>query len=309
MYLKLKWENTNVGPITVKIYRGDTAVDRANLTGLIATLSAGETEYSDTTVVAGNLYYYVFETTSATDRVVSQNIILRAVPRRGPGGTTLLNGDYNYGYYGSIPSSSFINTNELRAAVGFVGGTTFQVTPAWHKYARNGKILFIPEGQLATGCTFDMLYTAGLVYGADNNGPYTFTVPVNQKKQVKIGADWYWVRLMRGFNDDYGVFPTAAVVSEPLETFTCEWDDFTYPLMTWVPDRQRMVNVANITPTTMLTIGNWVQEKVAAAAGSQALFRGTSANTRVGLAYRTGSATNVAAGWWPVLELIETAGS
>lgn len=314
MYTKLKWDNSNgANPVTVKIYRSNTDIDRNNLAALtpIATLTGGELEYNDTTVVQGQLYYYAFETSNANDKSVSQVYPIRAVPRRGPGNSQLLVGDYNYGYFGSIPSNQFINTIELRNAVGLTAGNVNNgnLTPKWHKFARNGKILMIPEGYLVSTITWKQLYDAGLVYGVDGPGFGNAGVDVNQKRQVTIGADTFWVRLMRGYNDDPAVYPpTGSVVPEPNEGFTCEWDDLVYPLCVYCPVVQRMANVGSFTPAALIgsSQGIWVQEKTVNAAGTSAVSRGTAVASRAGVASRSvftyGTNTPY---WWPVLELID----
>jgi hypothetical protein len=319
MYNKLSWTNPNgATSITVKIYRGTSPLDRANLTGLLATLSAGETTYTDNTALRGVTYYYVFETISATDRTVSPNYPIVTVPRRGAGSNVLKAGDFNYGYFGSLPSSSFININALRAAVNFLLGTVQNVSPKWHKFARNGKVIYVPEQLPVNQITWTQLYNAGLVFGSNDNGPYNAGANVNQNAQVTIGPDTYRVRLMRGYNDDYNVFAPTTNVAEPAEAFTCEWDDFMYPLSVWVPGVQRMANQASLSLSAMglgASISNGgvlMQEKCTSAASSTPLIRGSSiTSARDGLTRRCvaattiGTSTNVC--WWPVLELIEPA--
>jgi hypothetical protein len=318
MYNKLTWTNPNgATPITVNIYRGTSAIDRANLTGLLVSLTAGETTYTDSTVLRGTTYYYVFETISATDRTVSPNYQIVTVPRRGAGPNTLKAGDYNYGYFGSIASASFININALRTAVNFLSGTVQNVSPKWHKFARNGKVIYVPEQLPVSGVGWTALYNAGLVFGSNDNGPYNAGANVNQNAQVTIGADTYRVRLMRGYNDDYGVFPPTGNVAEPVETFTCEYDDLMYPISVWVPTVQRMANQANNTLTTMgysaasMAYGILTQEKVTSGAATQSLVRGSNVTgTRDGLTRRNIGAITITQSiscWWPVLELIEPA--
>lgn len=316
MYNKLTWVNPNgATPVTLNIYRGTSPIDRSNLTGLLVSLTAGETQYQDNTVVRGTTYYYVFETISATDRSVSQNYQIVAVPRRGAGSNVIQKGDYNYGYFGNIPSSSFINITALRAALGFSGGQVNNASPKWHKYARNGKVIFVPETAVSTNVGWNMLYNAGLVFGTGDNGPYNSGSNVTQNAQVTIGPDTYRVRLMRGYNDDNGVFcPTGSVV-EPTESFTCEWDDFIYPLSQYVPASQRLANVSNLTIANTLlnasAAGVVCQERTVSAAGTVPVQRGCNVvSARQGFSARQYSPQLSTANlnlWWPVLELIEPA--
>jgi hypothetical protein len=319
MYNKLTWTNPNgATPITVNIYRGTSAIDRANLTGLLVSLTAGETTYTDSTALRGTTYYYVFETISATDRTVSPNYQIVTVPRRGAGPNTLKAGDYNYGYFGSIASASFININALRTAVNFLSGTVQNVSPKWHKFARNGKVIYVPEQVPVLGVSWAGLYAAGLVFGSNDNGPYNANAGnVLQNAQVTIGADTYRVRLMRGYNDDYNAFPPSGALAEPTETFTCEYDDFLYPISVWVPTVQRMANQANNTlalmgfGSTITNYGILMQEKITNAASVTPVVRGSGITaTRDGLTRRNIIANNISSVspvWWPVLELIEPA--
>jgi hypothetical protein len=313
MYNKLSWTNPNgATPITVNIYRGTSPLDRSNLSGPLVSLTAGETTWTDNTALRGTTYYYVFETISATDRVVSQNYQIVTVPRRGAGPNTLQVGDYNYGYFGSIASASFINGTALKTAVGLSAVTIINVTPKWHKFARNGKVIFVPENPLTGGSvSWQQLYNAGVVFGSNDNGPYNAGANVNQNAQVTIGADTYRVRLMRGYNDDYNVFPPASTVAEPVETFTCEWDDFVYPLSLFVPAVQRMSNRANLANAALYGAGNYlvaVQEKTVSGASANCLVRGNAVATRNGITQRNYIGyTSATVTWWPVLELIEPA--
>lgn len=319
MYNKLTWTNPNgATPITVNIYRGTSPLDRANLSGPLVSLTAGETTWQDNTAVRGTTYYYVFETISATDRSVSPNYPIVTVPRRGAGPNTLKAGDANYGYFGSMTSSNFININALRTALNFLSGTVQNISPKWHKFARNGKVIYVPESLPVLGVSWTQLYNAGLVFGSNDNGPYNANAGnVNQNAQVTIGPDTYRVRLMRGHSDDYGVFPSTANVAEPVEAFTCEYDDFMYPLSVWVPNVQRMANQANLSLTaqgfggSITNYGILMQEKCTNAAGTQPLVRGSGViATRDGLTRRnitTNALGAVQPCWWPVLELIEPA--
>lgn len=312
MNLKLKWTNLNTVPVTVKIYRGLATIDRANLGTALVTLSAGETEWIDTTAIRGTIYYYVFETISATDRSVSQNQKVYANNRRGPGPQILLQGDMEYGYFGEMLTVDFIDTNTLRAALGMAVGTVQVTNPTWEKWVRKGKILITPSRPPVTGISWTQLYNLGLVYGTDDNGKGTFipAPPVNQKRTIKIGADTYIVRLMTGYSDNVADIPsTAESTLDPTDTFSCEWEDLTFPLLNYTPTKQRMANVQNYTPANLFLTtyyNHLVQERCSA---TQNLIRGDSASTRASLAKRSvvlSSSVSVTT-WWPVFELVESA--
>lgn len=309
----LNWTNLGVpGTFVTKIYRGTAPLDRANLANPIATLSAGESTYTDTTTVRDTLYYYVFETITGADKQSTPSIPIRAVPRKGPGPVTVQIGDFTYGYFGSMTSGELINTIDLRAAVGLTIGSVNQQGPIWHKWIRNGKVIYVPNGPLCGNISWKTLYDLGLVFGVDAPGPYNAGANVNQSAKVTIGGEQFRVRCMTGFDDTLARFPVTPAASEPTELWPNEWNDLVYPLSMYTPDLQRMANVQQATVAdlgmalTGVTTGSVIQERISAASLSNALLRGNTAANRTGPANRTASSiSTLSCGWWPVLELIE----
>lgn len=310
----LQWTNLNApGTFTTKIYRGTSKLDRANLANPIATLTNNEATYTDTTTVRDTLYYYVFETTVGLDKQSTDNIPIRAVPRKGPGPASLQTGDFSYGYFGTLTSGEFINTNDLRAAIGLTIGSVNQQGPLWHKWIRNGKVLYVPNGPLCGNISWKTLYDLGAVFGVDAPGPYNAGANVNQSAKATIGGEQFRVRCITGFDDTLVRFPVTPAATEPTELWPNEWSDIIYPLSMYCPDLQRMANVQQATVTdlymaaTGVTQGSIVQERVSAVAASNNLVRGNTTANRTGIANRAGVAYNgLAYGWWPVLELIDS---
>lgn len=312
----LQWNNLGTpGTFTTKIYRGTSKLDRSNLANPIATLTNNETTYTDTTTVRDTLYYYVFETivNSNGDKQSTDNIPIRAVPRKGAGPTALQVGDFNYGYFGTLTSGEFINTTDLRAAVGLTIGVVNQQGPLWHKWIRNGKVLFIPNGPICGNIGWKTLYDLGLVYGVEGPGPTNAGANVNQSAKVTIGGELYRVRCMTGFDDTLARYPGTPTVTEPTELWPNEWNDIVYPLSMYCPDLQRMANVQQATvadlfmSSTGVTSGSVVQERIAAGNTANNLVRGNGTANRTGPANRAAATWNgVSYGWWPVLELIES---
>lgn len=312
MSLLLTWENKNTTPVTVKIYRGTTPIVTTALPAPIATLTAGETEYLDTTAVQGSWYYYLFETTDDIDRLFSTNRYIQAATRRGPGDNVLKFGDETLGFFGILAQVDFITPAALKAAVNAPG--TAITTTNWYKYVRNGKILFVPE---SIGITYTLswsqLYTAGLVFGVDGPGTGSFlpASPVNQKRIITIGTDRFLVRLARGYSDDTSVTPPGGQTNIPTDTFPCEYNDLFYPMTKWVPVPQRIPNAQQNTPTQLqmnatTMMSAWVQEVPNA---NDALWRGSGGqgDSLQTITYRFSNGRTTTAGftWWPVLELIE----
>jgi hypothetical protein len=312
MNLKHLWTNINTVPVTVKIYRGDTPIDTANLPAPVATLSAGEAEWTDPNATRGKYYYYVFETISANDRVVTTNYRIQAVPRLGPGPSELKYGDYNYGYFGSISSMDFINTANLRAAVNFQAGPGTNASPTWHKYVRNGVVYFVPNSCLGQSVQWTDMYSAGIMFGITGNGPHrNGATATDQRKTVKIGPDTFIVRCMKGYSDDATRIVPVAAVPDPVE-FPNEWTDFVAPLCKFVPTGQRLVNVASQGVQEILP-GPWngytgaaIQE-LSDTAGSPVVRRGINTESRAGIGQRQCNANTYLASWYPILELVAPA--
>jgi hypothetical protein len=316
----LKWKNRNTLPFTINIYRGAAPLDRNNLTNPIATLTNGETQYEDE-VVRGSTNYYVIETVKNGDKAPGNNLPITALPKRGPGPLTLKQGDYNYGYFGSLPSREFISTTamlqQVAPSLAALTAQIMQVAPTWHKYVRKGKILYIPQGPLISNVPYTTIYNAGLVFGVDNNGPYLPAggVATNQLKFVEFGGNKYKVRLMTGFNDDLSVRPTYGFAqAEYLNPAPNEWDDLVYPLCEYTPDAQRMANVMQGTRAILkLNIGTayrFMVQEISSNAGA-ALYRGTQVEGRGCVGFIAGNDTNISPGstylsYWPVLELVES---
>ena len=313
----LKWTNLTQAPFTTKIYRGTSPLDKASPGTAIVTLTGGESQYEDSAVTRGVQYYYLIETIKGSESAFSNNIPLQALPRRGPGPVQLKQGDYNYGYFGTIPSREFISTQGLIDAVGSKAvslTTRAQEGPVWHKWARNGKVLFVPNGPLYRSVTWKQIYDDGLVYGVDGNGPSNAGAGVNQLNLVNIAGSTFKVRLMTGFDDNLANLPPTEVVTEAMYPNPNEWNDLIYPLCEYTPTLQRMANVQQGTRAQLLlNLGNgsywaFLQERVSLT--GNCYVAGANSDSRACIAARTnlaitGTGVSVLGIWWPVLELIE----
>lgn len=312
MNLKLLWTDINTVDVTLKIYRADTPIDTANLPAPVATITDGSETWTDPTAVRGAYYYYVFETTSAVDRVVSTNYRIQAVPRLGPGPSELKYGDYNYGYFGTVLSSDFINTVNLRSAVNFAAGTVTNVAPIWHKFVRNGIVYFVPNTCLASSVQWTQIYSAGIMFGITGNGPHrNGATAINQRKTVQIGPDTFIVRCMKGYSDDATRIVPVATVTDPVE-FSNEWNDFILPLCKYVPNGQRLVNITSQGVQETLP-GPWngytgaaIQE-LSDSVGNPVVRRGANTEARAGIGQRVCNTDAYLCSWYPILELVAPA--
>lgn len=314
MNLKLLWTNINTVNVTLNIYRSDTTIDTASLPAPVATITDGSTNWVDPTAVRGRYYYYVFETTSANDRAVSSNYRIQAVPRLGPGPSELKYGDYNYGYFGTVASNDFINTNNLRAALNFQFGLGTNLSPTWHKYVRNGIVYMVPNTCLGQTIQWTQIYSAGIMFGVTGPGNHQVgATPTDQRKTVTIGSDVFIVRCMKGYSDDITrLVPNAAVsATEPAE-YSNEWNDFIYPILKYVPTAQRLVNVASQDAVTSFPgpqngyTGVAIQE-ISDHASIKVVRRGQSGETRASVTARSANTDAYYCSWWPILELVAPA--
>jgi len=312
MNIRHSWVDRNKGPVIVKIYRGDTPIDRTNLGTPLVTLSQGETEWVDTTAVRNATYYYVYEAISANDRDVSQNVKVYANYRMGPGPNTFQVGDLNYGYLGELTTAEFISVDALLTGVGIslTPLTAARTTLKWHKWSRNGRVLYIPNQALVAKISWLQLYNLGLVYGTGDAGKGAFlpTPKVPQNKRIKIGPDTFVVRLMTGYSDNLADFPETVVPDkDPTDDLRCEWDDLIFPLAVLVPNKQRMVNVGSYTAAEMGLVNGiaWCQDQLSA---TQACVRGDTGSVMVRANFSKRNwydynATTLQQ-WYPVLELV-----
>ncbi|AFQ96618.1 putative virion structural protein [Erwinia phage phiEaH2] len=243
MALKLLWKNPNTVATTIDIYRGDTS--NVSLTTPLKTVDGAETSWIDTTALFGKTYYYVWAVNSAVDRVVSRPQKIEVSDRRGPGSNLLRHGDENYGYYGAVSAADFVNSTTLyNAAKNTSGLPTTVIYPTWHKFARKGKVVFVPN-QWFGDVTWQSLYDAGLVYGTDDVGGANPAGTVNQLTTFDFNGETFLIRLMKGMPEglvwDGSNFNPNTFA--PMKDVYAEYEDFLYPLCKDAPLRQRMVSV------------------------------------------------------------------
>lgn len=314
MALKLKWKNPNKGVTMIDIYRSNTA--QVDTTTPLITLYDGELEWIDTTAQIGKTYYYVWAVNTLKDRVVSRPQKIEVSDRRGPGSNLLLHGNENYGFYGSVSSGDFINTGVILSALkSLTGIPTTVVFPTWYKFIRNGKIFFVPDVQMGDS-TWNSLYSAGAVYGTNDNGPVDTPQNVNQLCTFELNGDLFKVRVPKGYPDglkwaggnvDLNTLPEAA-------NKYSEYEDFMYPIIALTPLRKRMVTVGsananNIIQSRYGTDGYAIGVQCQEVSGSFCLRRGQSPYnygpaTRASIETAANRAKSQGLCWWPIVEYI-----
>ncbi|AXF51139.1 putative virion structural protein 13 [Salmonella phage SPAsTU] len=256
MALKLSWKNTNVVANSVVIYRGDAPLDSSALPEPLVELTGGETSWIDEDAAFGNTYYYVFGVKTANDLVLTPNQQVLVADNRGVGPSTLMYGDDNIGYYGTVLTADFVTNLDVVAAGKSTNGLPSSLaTFVWHKFVRNGKILYMPSTTLGD-VSYTNLYHAGFVHGIDAEFPEgilstTGLTPTNQLTTFEFKGSTYKIRLMRGYNDgsfaDIGDWNTATVDHDTLAVAQDnEYNDLFYSLLRWVPLKQRTENFAEL---------------------------------------------------------------
>lgn len=314
MSLTLRWTNKNTTPVKVEIYRGDAPLDKTALPAApLATLTAGEEVWVDTTVIPNATYYYLFVTTRGEVVVYSRNHQMAAIPRRGAGPTDLLWGDSTIGYFGSLTSAEFADTFQILTGIGFTGSEAsafvWKTAPIWHKFIRNGKILYIPNSPLSQKLTWMDAAKKGAVYGTDTKEPHASVHDTVQNAKVKIKQQYYRVRMPLGYSDD----PAAIIPTDLLGKdgdWVCEWQDLIASQIDTFSPLRRTPNIS-MTPASTFFQGNGNGTATVCAEminGTDVLNRGTafSGQTTVMRASSGPAIETYGTGpWIPVLELIE----
>lgn len=116
-------------------------------------------------------------------------------PDSGPGNKYLNEGTEDLGFFAKVPTTLMISEPDLRAQVGYQGGTSTGLITEWVKMFVNGKVIFFPNKPMASGVSWDSLYNAGIAQGVDGPGVPGNLLPKNQLKYVLIGSDVFKIRL------------------------------------------------------------------------------------------------------------------
>jgi hypothetical protein len=207
MSVRISWANANATADSVILYRSATAFAQTALPAPLVTLAGNATTYDDTTVTRNTIAYYRAKIVKGTEELITPLLTMGHFPDSGPGPQTLLRGNWALGYFGRVPVANMWTIAQFRTAA---GATSLSTAPSeanltfWHKFIRNGKIIFVPGAALSSAVvTWASVYALGLVYGTNDNGavPTGLTAqpsPVNQMKTVTLGAYTFLVRLPLG---------------------------------------------------------------------------------------------------------------
>lgn len=230
MSVRLSWGSQNAAIAeSVKVYRSATPMDPNALPAPLATLAGSAVTYDDDTIVRNTTAYYRVGIVRGTEEMLSPEFIMGHYPDSGPGPKTLLRGNWNCGYFGTIGSSLMPSISDTTAQLGLTGLSIPGDTnlTLWHKFIRNGKIIFVPNYSHALSVTWIQLYNFGLVFGRDDTGSLPvdittlagYTGLVNQNRQVTFAGYNFRVRLPKWSDKPTNVYATGA------DLVTNEWID------------------------------------------------------------------------------------
>jgi hypothetical protein len=232
MSITVTWGSANAALATsINVYRATTPLDVNNLPAALATIAGSATSYSDTTAVRNTLYYYAVGHVRSGNELLSPVLMMGHYPDTGPGPQTLLRGDWNLGYFGTVPSVNMLVPSTLHAQVPLPTALVSDATiTTWHKFIRKGKVIFIPNNYFLATVQPYQLYNAGLLMGTNDNGTFPFTLsggamngytaPANQYKVATVGAYQFIVRTIRATDK-----PLTSYITGITDIFPSEYND------------------------------------------------------------------------------------
>lgn len=219
-----------------------------------------------------------------------------------PGNRKLLAGNMQAGWFGEVPSSSFITGDALALKVGISAGTSQYSSEPWLKFAYKGDVLLVAKKPFRYGISWDAINQANCVYG---------------DKTIEINGRKYQVMLMRGIGED--VQPNPKILNQAYNGPACHnsmWNKLILPIHQKAPSNWKFrKNVKS--PTENWNVGytdadlitnhsngngpySWCQETT-----SEASSRSTCGGNGVSytLTYSSDTAYSTF-GWRPCLQLI-----
>lgn len=286
MKITLNWVNRNTGEDGTKVYRSLTTMNPASLPAPIVTLASGITTYDDTDVTRGATFFYRLGIFKGADFAISNEVSLSALPSSGPGPQTLLAGDYEAGYFGTLTALELFTGEELAFKCGLTAGALQNSGTDWLKFAYKGKILFVPKQTIRYNISWKALYNLGLVFGTNDTGtnlPASVSAaPINQQKIISKNGINYKVRLLKGAASNPYSFTTSGTYdSYGLEG--SEWNDLIYKVVNQVPVAQKGGNWGTIADSAIYDANySWSTTICQETSGVNALVRGGLVNTGVG---------------------------
>lgn len=218
------------------------------------------------------------------------------IPYNGPGPQQPIKGNFNLGYFGEVSMSALMGSVDLATYIGLTEGTKVNADTTWLKFARNGKILYIPKKPLRTGVSWQALYQAGAIFGLESGTgtqPLPTNAPVQQTKRITTGGGHFRIRLPSGV----AVNPYTGTGGS--EATLAEWNQLMPRVHESAAAATRWAAFTNA-DLGLAPEGSWAQEYVSYNAAARLCVAVNSGVANVGA--NTGASP--AYHWRPVLEFI-----
>lgn len=199
MSITFKWIDLNAAPSEFRIYRSTSRIADGALPAPLATVAGNVFQYVDKTALRNVLYYYRVGSMVDGIEVLSPNQPLMFLPDSGPGPQKLLRGNYEAGYFGSIPLEELVTGVDFATYYGLTWQVVTSNAPTkWLKFISKGKVLFFPDyNGLLQSVTPNQVYQAGLMYGTNDAAVISDVMRtpngvVNQVRPYRKG-DWTFI--------------------------------------------------------------------------------------------------------------------
>lgn len=149
MSLVINWQAAN-GAVKYRLYRDTSKFTLKTLpTDVKEVLATDPLKYEYTDAKRQTVYWFVISSIDADGREVFGRIFPQGYfPETGPGPTTLLRGDWEFGYFGDVLPADLFTYQEIQSQLIADGRTPPPITgnaTKWRKCVVNGNIIFIPD--------------------------------------------------------------------------------------------------------------------------------------------------------------------
>lgn len=241
------------------------------------------------------------------NKVIATNLDIKRIMSGGgilweantvPGPTKLIGGNSQAGFYGEVPTRSFITGDELAAKIGLTAGVSQFSNDAWLKFSYLGNIEFIAKKPFRHSISWNDINVVNAIYG---------------NRIINIKGNNYKIRLMKGKNEgnqsDQTYFEGHIVRNS-------EWNRLMLPIHQNAPSNWRWPGNVNL-PTEKWNVRYtdfdlMVNQSEKNGSFSWCQERGSSYNFHLGRGSfgvsNSGNNSSINAtpysGWRPVLELI-----
>lgn len=198
MSLTVNW-NAAVGAAKYRIYRATAKFTNATLPSNMTEVTNDVTAKTYDDVVRNTTYWFAISSVDDNNvETMGEPFAVGYFPESGPGPSTLLRGDWTFGYFGEVNVTDVLTQGQIKAALGAVNlNPTFLATlfDKYHKFVVNNKILFVPNNYVTYGgqtTTLAMYASHGYPatvkdsYRMESNGwQYIYRLPNPSKDPTK----------------------------------------------------------------------------------------------------------------------------